>query len=347
MKERYKSNGVQVEKFVLPVAGMQNEFAYEKLVADLERQIINLGPDLVHGNTVQSYHILAVAARNGIPTLWNIRESDNPESYTAGLHTGARQLFDTAREKVAQYVFVSRASQALWQESRPEITARTIRNGVDSWALLRNYRTLTRKSARALFEIEDHELVIFNVGTWTDRKGQRDIVQALPFISRRLWPRLRVLLIGANATPYAKQILDDVDDLPLSLKQRVSIYPETHERSERARILAAYKAADIFVFTSRIESYPRVINEAMFFGLPIISTPCFGVVEQIEPGVSGVFYDAGDTAKLANAVERLITMPGERESLGKMARWSSEHRVMQYQDMVEQYAQAYGAMING
>ena len=49
---------------------------------------------------------------------------------------------------------------------------------------------------------------------------------------------------------------------------------------------AYWQAADVFCCTSRVESYPLVILEAMAAGLPIVTTPVHGIAEQVRPGVN-------------------------------------------------------------
>jgi glycosyltransferase involved in cell wall biosynthesis len=82
---------------------------------------------------------------------------------------------------------------------------------------------------------------------------------------------------------------------------RVTIVAETHDTA------LYYSAADIFICTSRVESYPRVILEAMAYGLPIVTTPVFGVREQVKPEVNGLFYEPADIAGLRTALDRLMT----------------------------------------
>ena len=60
----------------------------------------------------------------------------------------------------------------------------------------------------------------------------------------------------------------------------MAILPETAEPGR------FYQAADVFVCTSRVESFPRVTLEAMAHGLPIVTTPVFGIREQVRPGTS-------------------------------------------------------------
>ena len=76
---------------------------------------------------------------------------------------------------------------------------------------------------------------------------------------------------------------------------------------ETADVARYFLAADVFVCTSRVESYPRVILEAMAWGLPIVTTPVFGIREQVREDVNGIFYEPGDVEALAGAIARLVT----------------------------------------
>ena len=86
-------------------------------------------------------------------------------------------------------------------------------------------------------------------------------------------------------------------------REKIRIIPET------PHVWPDHAAADLFVFTSRIESYPRVILEAMAFGLPIIATPVNGVVEQVRAGVNAEFYEPGDAASLARLIADFVSNP--------------------------------------
>ena len=76
-------------------------------------------------------------------------------------------------------------------------------------------------------------------------------------------------------------------------------------------------AADIFVCTSRIECYPRVNQEAMAFGLPIITTPVFGIREQVWEDRNAFFYPPGDVRALARHLGRLADDPELRRRMGE------------------------------
>ena len=55
-----------------------------------------------------------------------------------------------------------------------------------------------------------------------------------------------------------------------------------------------YSASDAFLFTSHLESFPKVIQEAMFLKLPIVSTDTFGIKEQVFHNSSALLCNVGN-----------------------------------------------------
>jgi glycosyltransferase involved in cell wall biosynthesis len=54
----------------------------------------------------------------------------------------------------------------------------------------------------------------------------------------------------------------------------------------------------------------------MHFGLALITTPVFGIAEQVRGDVNGLFYQPGDVAQLAAHLTRLVTDRKLRARLG-------------------------------
>jgi O-antigen biosynthesis protein len=86
--------------------------------------------------------------------------------------------------------------------------------------------------------------------------------------------------------------------------------------AETGQPLIYLQASDIAVCTSRSECYPRVVLEKMYFGLPLITTPVFGIAEQVRRDVNALFYHPGDVAQLAAHLTRLVTDVELRARLG-------------------------------
>ncbi len=87
-------------------------------------------------------------------------------------------------------------------------------------------------------------------------------------------------------------------------------------------VLAAYRAADLFVLPSRIagdgdrDGLPNVLMEAQSQGLACLSTDISGIPELIEDGRTGRLVAAGDPDALAGALTELIADPELRDRLG-------------------------------
>jgi len=96
----------------------------------------------------------------------------------------------------------------------------------------------------------------------------------------------------------------------------------------QTQIPEIYSIADVFVLPSTNEPWGLVINDAMNFGLPIITTANVGAVpDLVEDGVNGLIYPVGDIGKLADHLLKLLKDPPLREEMGersldKISRWS-------------------------
>jgi glycosyltransferase involved in cell wall biosynthesis len=168
-----------------------------------------------------------------------------------------------------------------------------------------------------------------------ERKGQLDLVQALAKLpSGPASRRLRAFIVGDRRSAYSQSLHEAIARLMPSMRNRVSVIEETRDTP------LYFSAADAFVCSSRVESYPRVILEAMSFGLPIITTPVFGISEQVVNGISALVYSPGDVDILASHLQKLI----EDEALrSRLARNSSLRldRLTSFDEMIAGYADAF------
>jgi glycosyltransferase involved in cell wall biosynthesis len=337
----YRAAGIPVHGYKLPVAGLTDPKDYDRLWRGFKDQIRSLNPDIIHGNTIQSYHAVAAASELNVASVWNIRESEPPKSHFDNLTIPAQQKLQQAIDCHGRIVFVSRTTKELWEKTFPDIRSTVVHNGIDYTRLVAAATGVSRALGRHSFRITEGDTVFINVGTWTDRKGQLDIVQALKYVDRRLWKNLSVILIGANDSSYGRLVRNEIKALPCALRERVHVVEETRSGYERGLVIACLLASDVFIMSSRIESYPRVVNEALYFGLAVITTPCFGVIEQVTDGREGLYYPAGSPDLLAKRIE--VLSQGKRQLLRMAgeARQTAMSRVKQYGEMLREYRAVY------
>jgi glycosyltransferase involved in cell wall biosynthesis len=85
----------------------------------------------------------------------------------------------------------------------------------------------------------------------------------------------------------------------------------------RKDLPALYKAADVFLMCSRVESLPLSIREGMVAGLPVLSTNVGGIAEAVEDGASGILIPPGDSAALARTILTMASDTDLRARLGR------------------------------
>ncbi len=136
------------------------------------------------------------------------------------------------------------------------------------------------------------------VGRINQRKGIRYLLDALGLLAGRPAgsPSVHLTVCGRVVDsleifkPYAAQV---------ELRADVS-----HEE-----LLAAYRAADLFVFPSVAEGFGQVLLEALACGLPVLSTTHTAAPDLIEEGVEG-----------------WTVAPGRADLLAQRIAWACEHR---------------------
>ena len=152
---------------------------------------------------------------------------------------------------------------------------------------------------------------LLTIGRAVDKKGLDDLLQALALLPRELhW---RLTHIGAGP------LLGTLDALARSL----AIADRIDWRGAQAhdRVLAAYRAADVFVLASRIsddgdrDGLPNVLLEAQSQRVACVSTRVSGIPELIVDGATGLLVEPRQPAALAAALARLIANPPLRRKL--------------------------------
>lgn len=335
MRKAYESHEIPVIVEAYPRINGATEIAWKN---DFERFVLcikELSPDVVVANTLQSYHSAMCGLALGIPTVLVTRESEAPRSYFSNLPNFLKPYADSLVGCVDQAVFVAQATRKLW--SHADIGNQcVIYNGLAISELERKLAGVTRESARMNLGFRQDDRVVLSVGTVCERKGQLDLLEAIPHIvSRCSGTSIKFVFVGMNENEYSRKIKDIHSMLPRHLQSDVHLLPQTDDEND-CLVQQLYRASDIFVMNSIHESYPRVVLEALYFGLPVVTTPCFGVLEQIEDKKSGLFYEYGNFLDLAEKVSYII---GDESQLIRYSNSAHERfkTLMSYEEMVNCY----------
>jgi glycosyltransferase involved in cell wall biosynthesis len=298
LRARYEERGIPVVIQGFGVDQVSSAHDYERRVADAARQVVASGAEVIYGNTLESFYAIDAAHRLGLPSIWNVREGEPWQT-----------CYDYMPEDIAsralgcfvhpyRVVFDSNASRSVFEPLNSHHNFCVIHNGLPpEWE--QRGRAWTRSEARKQLRLDASDVTIALIGTVCERKGQEDLVKALALLRSETASRLRCFIVGDRPSEYSRRIAHLMAQLRSSIKNRVQVVRETHD------VALYYHAADLFVCTSRVESYPRVTLEAMACGLPIVSTPVFGLSEQLAEGFNAILYRPADVDALAHAIERL------------------------------------------
>lgn len=142
----------------------------------------------------------------------------------------------------------------------------------------------------------DPRQTILYVGRLIPQKGIYDLLVAAGAMAGQRSCLFRVVGDGRHLDRFREQ----VHFLGLDGVVRVE------GRLEGSALQAAYESADVFVLPSYSEGFPTVIAEAMYYGLPVVTTRIRGAADQLYEGVNALFVPPGRPDLLAAALVRLL-----------------------------------------
>lgn len=317
-------NNFPVEALYGEISGFQ--FQTENITSLLQQE----KPDVLFVNVLNNYHVVNIAARLKIPVVWMVHESFDPGVYQRRIPHFIPNNFINAFNQAASVVFCTPFSQHLYEQFNSKNNFRVIRN-----ALSKRFRTLNltdelKKEKRMELDIHPDELMVLNVGIISEHKNQELLVNASALLKNE---KIKFFLVGARENEmYLQKITNLIHAADLG--KTVILIPETND------IDNYYAAADIFVFTSKNDTYPLVILEAMAFGLPIITTPINGVNEQVRFDVNALKMPYSNPEILAEQIRKLEENKELRKEMGKNSRI-----IFEYLDTFDEMINAHEQVI--
>lgn len=147
------------------------------------------------------------------------------------------------------------------------------------------------------------EKILLYVGVLIKRKGVEYLIKSIPDIIQN--NRLTCIIVGKG--DYRQQLETLVDKLNLSDNIVFKGSVSTEE------LYYYYNIADIFVLPSVSEGLPTTILEAMYFGLPVVSTDIPGIRDHFRD--SAILVPPKNEKELSKAIIRVLNDLPLREEL--------------------------------
>lgn len=195
-------------------------------------------------------------------------------------------------------------SQWLTEQAKKSILNRFsiyhIPNGLDTDA----YQPLDKDKCKNILGIPAEKKVIMFCadGLQDSRKGGDLLVQAIQTLPKALKAETLLLTLGSGG----EKVLEVVGISTLNLG---------YVSGDRMKSIA-YSAADVFIFPTRADNLPLVLQESMACGTPMVSFKLGGVPDLVRPGITGYLAQPEDTQDFCNGIVQLLV---DREQRLKMS----------------------------
>ena len=152
------------------------------------------------------------------------------------------------------------------------------------------------------------EGIILNIGRLEPQKDQQTLIKAFALLAAK-YPGWKLRIVGEGELKIELETLAD----NTGFGDRISFQGRVDD------IEKEYLGANIFVMSSRYESFGLCTAEAIAHGLPVVGfADCPGTNELIVDQENGFLVEGLNRELcLSDAIEKLINSPELRESMGK------------------------------
>lgn len=165
----------------------------------------------------------------------------------------------------------------------------------------------TQTNVRNELGLDDSAFLVLSVGELNENKNQKTIIRAIAELHD-----LTVHYFLCGKGDQRENLENLVDNLGLKA--------QVHFLGYRKDVVDICSQADVYVMPSKREGLPVASLEAMYCGLPLVTSNIRGLVDIMENGVSGYMCDPDDVGGFAEGIAKLKASPEQRRVMGNRNR---------------------------
>jgi glycosyltransferase involved in cell wall biosynthesis len=163
--------------------------------------------------------------------------------------------------------------------------------------------------------------VILFVGELLERKGVRDLLDALELLSARGVRDWELRIVGDDRAG-----LDPFKDEMVALVRQRGFADSMTGPVERSDVYRHLSEADLYVFPTYTEGQPFTVIESLAAGVPIVASDIQAISNMIADGPNGRLVPPGDVEGFAEAIEELLGDPPRRREISSANRELARQR---------------------
>ncbi len=208
-------------------------------------------------------------------------------------------LFRWSRRAAARMIAVSKQNAELltsYYRLRPDkITI--VHNGIDLPDFKESDIAQAGAALRAELGLPEQAILILTLARLAPNKGHRYLIEAMPEVLRA---RPDAHFVFAGELDQAEPVIAQINALGIGSQVHLLGF-----RSDTHHLLAA---SDFFMLPSLAEGFSLALVEALAAGLPTVATNVGGAGEVIRDGEGGFLVPPADSAALAAALNKLLSL---------------------------------------
>lgn len=282
-----------------------------KLIIDFYKKIKKVKPDILHIRGLQSegfYGVIAGKIAGCKKIVVSVHGLYSDSRSVTGLKKWIfYRILEPATLKLADLVYCV----CEYASNRPIIKNNSANLYGYIWNAAPNYsfydKVSIKKNIRAMYKLNDNDIIFTTVSRITEDKGIPTLVQAILKLENK--KRIKFIIVGDG--PYLSSL---IRDLKAEIDSNSVIITG---KSDQVNSLLL--ASDVFIFPSLHENLSNALLEASSASLPCIATNVGGNTEVVINNKTGLIIDPNNPDQLLNAINILAESPELRNKLGTAA----------------------------
>ena len=265
--------------------------------------------------------------------------------YGLRLERSKEQLITKAVLKMDKLIALNTTiSEAFLELGVPPSLIAEVPNGVD---INRFRKPSDVQYTRQEWNVPPGKTLLLTVGRFHEKKGYK----LIPKIARELrsqGAQIHWIVVGTD-TQLIDEMINQEEVVELvktysaigfsDLTPAKSVFEVPNET-----LVRLYQAADIFVFPTLLEGFPRVLIEAMSAGLPVVTTDAPGCRELMVHKQNGMVGPAGEVEPMVSNIAELLRDVSLRNLIvGNGLSLAQEY---DWQHILDKYESVYSSLID-
>lgn len=164
----------------------------------------------------------------------------------------------------------------------------------------------SRQQVRSDLGLSEDDFVVISVGRLVPWKGFGVLLDLAPALAKEI-VGFKLIIVGDG--PERKKL--KVESEKLKIKDKILFTGQLPQE----KLWQYLAAADLFVLNTGYEGLPHIVIEAMFLGLPVVTTRVGGNPEVVQDGENGILVEYNSKEEIKKAILDLYHHPEKRKRL--------------------------------